>query len=199
MEKLQNLLPKDGTVNYLGKIFSQEQSELYYVKLLEEINWQHDLVKIFGKEIVTKRKVALYGGEGISYQYSGKRKTAENWTDLLLQIKSSIEEISGATYNACLLNLYHNGTEAMSWHADNEKEILERSAIASVSFGAERKFGFRHNSTKEEISLMLENGSLLIMKDEVQQYWKHKLYESSRIVDPRINLTFRTIKNASTQ
>ena len=108
-------------------------------------------------------------------------------------IKSTVEEISGCTFNSCLLNLYHNGSEAMSWHSDNEKEILENSAIASVSFGAERKFGFRHNSTKEEISLMLENGSVLIMKDEVQKFWKHKLYTSTKIKEPRINLTFRTI------
>lgn len=192
---MENLLSKNGTAQYYGKIFSIEQNELYYVKLLNEIKWTHDVVKIFGKEITTKRKVAFYGDEGISYKYSGKTKIAENWTDLLFEIKSSVERISGESFNACLLNLYHNGSEAMSWHADNEKEILEKSAIASVSFGAERKFGFRHNSTKEEIYLILENGSLLIMKDEVQQYWKHRLYTNSKINSPRINLTFRRIVN----
>lgn len=93
------------------------------------------------------------------------------------------------------MNYYHNGSEAMSWHSDNEKEILKHSAIASVSFGAERKFGFKHNFSKEEISLLLENGSLLIMKDETQIYWKHKLYTNAKIIEPRINLTFRTIVN----
>ena len=106
-----------------------------------------------------------------------------------------MEQISGEKFNACLLNYYHNGSEAMSWHSDNEKEILKHSAIASVSFGAERKFGFKHNFSKEEISLMLENGSLLIMKDETQIYWKHKLYTNAKISEPRINLTFRTIVN----
>jgi len=106
-----------------------------------------------------------------------------------------VEQISGEKFNACLLNYYHNGSEAMSWHSDNEKEILKHSAIASVSFGAERKFGFKHNFSKEEISLMLENGSLLIMKDKTQIYWKHKLYTNAKIIEPRINLTFRTIVN----
>lgn len=192
---MNNLLPKDGTVHYYGKIFTEEQSEIYYVKLLNEINWQHDVVKIFGKEIITKRKVAFLGDEGISYKYSGKYKIAENWLKFILEIKSTVEQISGEKFNACLLNYYHNGSEAMSWHSDNEKEILKHSAIASVSFGAERKFGFKHNFTKEEISLMLENGSLLIMKDEIQIYWKHKLYTNAKITEPRINLTFRTIVN----
>lgn len=106
-----------------------------------------------------------------------------------------MEQISGEKFNACLLNYYHNGSEAMSWHSDNEKEILKHSAIASVSFGAERKFGFKHNFSKEEISLKLENGSLLIMKDETQIYWKHKLYTNAKITEARINLTFRTIVN----
>jgi len=192
---MNNLLPKDGTVHYYGKIFTEEQSEIYYVKLLNEVNWQHDVIKMFGKEIVTKRKVAFLGDEGISYKYSGKTKIAENWLKFILEIKSTVEQISGEKFNACLLNYYHNGSEAMSWHSDNEKEILKHSAIASVSFGAERKFGFKHNLSKEEISLMLENGSLLIMKDETQIYWKHKLYTNAKIIEPRINLTFRTIVN----
>lgn len=192
---MKNLLPKDGTVKYFGKIFSEDQSFIYYVKLMNDINWQHDIVKILGKEIITKRKVAWYGDEAFLYKYSGKIKIAENWPDFLISIKSTVEQISGCTFNSCLLNLYHNGSEGMSWHSDNEKEILENSAIASVSFGAERKFGFRHNLTKENFSLMLENGSVLIMKDEVQKYWKHKLYTSIKIKEPRINLTFRTVIN----
>lgn len=192
---LTNYLPINGTVNYFGKIFTEEQRSLYYVKLLEEIHWKHDEVKIFGKEFITKRKVALYADEGITYQYTGKSKSAEKWTDTLLKIKTAVEEITGDTFNACLLNLYHNGSEAMNWHSDNEKEILEHSAIASISFGAERKFGFRHKETYEIISLMLENGSLLMMKGEIQKYWKHKLYTNAKIKEPRINLTFRTIVN----
>ena len=193
--KNTNYLPQNGIVEYHGKIFSEEKSSLYYVKLLEEIHWKHDEVKIFEKEFVTKRKVALYADEGITYQYTGKTKIAENWTDTLLEIKTVVEELTGETFNACLLNLYHNGTEAMNWHSDNEKEMLENSAIASISFGAERKFGFRHKETQEIISLILENGSLLIMKEETQKYWKHKLFINSKIIEPRVNLTFRTIVN----
>ena len=106
---MKNLLSNKGTVNYYGKIFTEEQSEIYYVKLLNEVNWKHDVIKMFGKEIVTKRKVAFLGNEGISYKYSGKNKTAENWLKFILEIKSTVEEISGENFNACLLNYYHNG------------------------------------------------------------------------------------------
>ena len=107
-----------------------------------------------------------------------------------------MEQISGEKFNACLLNYYHNGSEAMSWHSDNEKRNSQTFCnCVCVSFRAERKFGFKHNFSKEEISLMLENGSLLIMKDETQIYWKHKLYTNAKITEPRINLTFRTIVN----
>lgn len=191
--KPQNILPKDGVVEYYGKVFHDFDAQEYYVKLLQEILWKPDVVKIFGKEIVTKRKIALYGDEGITYTYTGKTKNAEKWTDVLLEIKFFIEQISGESYNACLLNLYHNGSEAMSWHADNEKEMLKNSAIASISFGAEKKFGFRHKISQLEVSLMLENGSLLIMKGETQQFWKHKLFTNARIKEARINLTFRTL------
>lgn len=188
-----NYLPYQGTVQYYGKVIPNLRADDYFDKLMQNIAWENDQAIIFGRKIITKRKVAWYGDEAFQYKYSGKTKIAENWLDFLVSIKSTVEEISGCTFNSCLLNLYHNGSEAMSWHSDNEKEILENSAIASVSFGAERKFGFRHNSTKEEISLTLENGSVLIMKDEVQKFWKHKLYTSIKIKEPRINLTFRTI------
>lgn len=189
--KNENLLSKNGFVIYQPNFFSEDFIKKYYVKLFDEINWQSDVVNIFGKEWITKRKVAFYGDKGISYQYSGQKKIAKKWTDLLLEIKAVVEEFSGQDYNACLLNLYHNGLEGMNWHADNEKEILKNSTIASLSFGAQRKFGFRHNESQETISLLLENGSLLLMGEEIQNHWKHKLYTSKKIEEPRINLTFR--------
>ena len=125
----------------------------------------------------------------------GKTKIAEKWLKFILEIKSTVEQISGEKFNACLLNYYHNGSEAMSWHSDNEKRNSQAFCNCVCKFRAERKFGFKHNFSKEEISLMLENGSLLIMKDETQIYWKHKLYTNAKITEPRINLTFRTIVN----
>ena len=189
----QNLLPKDGTVNYYGKIFEQEEADAFYLKLLEEIEWKNDEAVIFGKKILTKRKVAWYGDENFEYTYSNSTKKAIPWTLELLELKAFVEEKTGEEFNSCLLNLYHNGDEGMAYHSDGEKDLKKNGAIASLSFGAERKFSFKHQFTKEKVELLLEHGSLLVMKDQTQSFWLHRLPPTKKIHSPRINLTFRTI------
>lgn len=188
-----NLLPKDGTVLYYGKIMDYSKAEFYYNRLLENIEWRNDEAIIFGKLIITKRKVAWYGEENFKYSYSNVTKEALLWTAELLELKSLTEQITGETYNSCLLNLYHDGNEGMDWHSDGEKDLKKNGAIASLSFGAQRKFAFKHKTTKETVSLLLEQGSLLVMKDETQTHWLHRLPPSKKIIKPRINLTFRSI------
>lgn len=190
-----NLLPLDGTVNYYGQIMPLQQANLYYEALLNTICWKNDEAVIFGKHIVTKRKVAWYGDNEFEYTYSNITKKALKWTKELIEIKTLAEEKSGETYNSCLLNLYHNGDEGMAWHSDGEKDLKKNGAIASLSFGAERKFSFKHKQTKQTVSVILANGSLLVMKDETQTHWLHRLPPTKTIATPRINLTFRTIVN----
>lgn len=188
-----NLLPEGGTVNYFGQIIPTALANQYYEALLNTIVWKNDEAVIFGKHILTKRKVAWYGDVEFEYTYSNTTKKALKWTDELLRLKALVEEKSGETYNSCLLNLYHNGDEGMAWHSDGEKDLKKNGAIASISFGAERKFAFKHKQTKQVVSLVLANGSLLVMKDETQTNWLHRLPPTKLIKTPRINLTFRTI------
>ena len=190
-----NLLPKDGTVNYYGKILDQKQSDRFYQTLLETIEWKNDEAVIFGKKILTKRKVAWYGDENFEYTYSNSTKKAIPWTKELLQLKKMAEEKTGEKFNSCLLNLYHDGSEVMAYHSDGEKDLKKDGAIASLSLGAERKFSFKHKETKEKVELILEHGSLLVMKDETQSFWLHRLPPTKKVFTPRINLTFRTIVN----
>jgi alkylated DNA repair dioxygenase AlkB len=189
----QNLLPYDGIVNYYGAVFSQKTSIELFQSLLTTIHWEHDEVIMFGKKITTKRKVAWYGDEPFAYTYSQVKKTALPWNDSLISIKQKIEALSGETYNSCLLNLYHDGSEGMGWHTDDEKELKKEGAIASISLGVARKFCFQHKSTLEKVDLLLDNGSMLVMKGATQTHWLHRLPPSTRIKEPRINLTFRTI------
>ncbi len=189
-----NLLPYDGTVFYHGTILPREKANYYLDSLYKKIDWKNDEAIIFGQLITTKRKVAWYGDKPFRYTYSRTTKQALPWTPELLELKTVVEEISGDTFNSCLLNLYHDGNEGMAWHSDGEKDLKKNGAIASLSFGAERKFSFKHKSTKETVSQILANGSLLIMKDETQTHWLHRLPPSKRISKPRINLTFRTIE-----
>lgn len=194
-DKNRNLLPKDGIVNYYGKLMTFQEANHYLEVLLNAIEWKNDEAIIFGKKIITKRKVAWYGDLPFSYTYSNTTKSALPWTKELLELKDLIEEKTGETFNSCLLNLYHNGDEGMAWHSDAEKDLKKNGAIGSLSFGAERKFAFKHKKTKETVSMILEHGSLLVMKDETQTNWLHRLPPTKTVSKPRVNLTFRTIEN----
>lgn len=189
-----NLLPFQGTVNYFGKVLGQVSADKYSKYLLNEIEWKNDVAFLFGKRIVTKRKVAWYGDKPYEYKYSNNTKIALKWTNELLELKTLVEKISGESFNSCLLNLYHNGSEGMAWHSDGEQDLKKNGAIASLSFGSERIFAFKHKDSKEKVSLELEHGSLLIMKDETQSHWLHRLPPTKKPHRERINLTFRTIE-----
>ncbi len=193
MKKINNLLPYDGEVNYYGKIMSLQKADAYLDILLNTIQWKNDEAVIFGRHIITKRKVAWYGDADYSYTYSNTTKQALTWTKELLELKNLIEELTGEKYNSCLLNLYHTGDEGMAWHSDDEKSLGKNTSIASLSFGAERKFALKHRTNKEPVSLIPENGSLLVMKGATQSHWLHSLPKSKRIIMPRVNLTFRTM------
>jgi alkylated DNA repair dioxygenase AlkB len=193
IDKTKNWLPQDGTVNYYGKLFNQKEADYYFDTLISTIEWRNDEAIIFGKRIITKRKVAWYGEKSFEYTYSNTTKYALPWTKELLELKNIIEKETGETFNSCLLNLYHNGEEGMAWHSDGETDLKKNGAIGSLSFGAERKFAFKHKQTNEKIQLILEHGSLLIMKDTTQTNWLHRLPPIKKVTTPRVNLTFRTV------
>ncbi len=195
-DRTLNLLPCDGTVNYFGKIFSSEESAFYFETLLHSLDWKNDEAIIMGKHFVTPRKVAWYADKPFTYTYSKITKQALPWTKELLELKDISESLTGLSFNSCLANLYHNGGEGMAWHSDAEKTLGPEPAIASLSFGAERKFSFKHKFDKTLVSLLLENGSLLVMKGQTQANWLHRLPPTTKAKMPRVNLTFRTIWNA---
>lgn len=188
-----SLISVDGEVNYYGPIMKYDLAQMYFDSLLETIEWMNDKAIIFGKLILTKRKVAWYGDKPFDYTYSKTTKSALPWTNELLELKKMVEDKSGETFNSCLLNLYHNGEEGMSWHSDGEKDLKKNGAIASVSLGAERNFSFKHKTTSQTVSVLLEKGSLLIMKGTTQSNWLHRLPPTKKVKSARINLTFRTI------
>ncbi|WP_367915248.1 alpha-ketoglutarate-dependent dioxygenase AlkB [Leadbetterella sp. DM7] len=192
-DKDRNRLPYDGTVNYYGKLLKKEEADFYLERLLETIEWRNDEAVIFGRRIITKRKVAWYGDKPFEYTYSNTTKYALPWTNELLELKSIVEKETGESFNSCLLNLYHTGEEGMAWHSDGEADLKKNGAIGSLSLGAERKFAFKHKQSGEKAELILEHGSLLVMKDTTQTHWLHRLPPTKKITAPRVNLTFRTI------
>jgi alkylated DNA repair dioxygenase AlkB len=188
-----NLLPFDGTADYYGRVLSPAESKHYLHCMLNRIEWRNDEAVIFGRHIITRRKVAWYGDQSYSYAYSGKIREALPWTSELVELKARVERLVGKTFNSCLLNLYHNGDEGMAWHSDDEKTLEPDGAIASLSLGAERKFSFRHRATRETVSIQLETGSLLVMHGVTQTHWMHALPKTKKVMLPRVNLTFRTM------
>ncbi|MBL7665222.1 MAG: alpha-ketoglutarate-dependent dioxygenase AlkB [Bacteriovoracaceae bacterium] len=192
---MKNILPYDGVVKYYGQVWNQLESQKYFELLMRDILWENDQAIIFGRHLTTKRKVAWYGSHPFSYTYSKVTKHAHLWLPFLSELKEEVEGKTGATYNSCLLNLYHNGSEGMAWHSDGEKDLKKHGTIASLSFGAERKFCFKHKIEKEKIDIILEKGSLLTMEGTTQDHWLHRLPPTKKIHEPRINLTFRTIIN----
>jgi alkylated DNA repair dioxygenase AlkB len=191
--KVKNLLPFDGEVDYYGRVMDAAVAAIYLERLLTGIEWRNDEAVIFGRHIVTRRKVAWYGNDPYGYKYSGIVREALPWTADLLALKALTEDLTGVAYNSCLLNLYHNGEEGMAWHSDDEKELAPGGAIASLSFGAERRFLFRHKGTKQVVETALAAGSLLVMRGATQDRWLHSLPKMKRVTRPRVNLTFRTM------
>lgn len=193
----ENHLPYDGAVYYHGNIIEKRSADFYFQQLLATAAWQHDEAVIYGKHIQTKRKVAWYGDSAFHYTYSNVTRTAHPWTPTILQLKNQVEKHSGETFNSCLLNLYHNGNEGMAWHSDDEAMLKKHGTIAGLSLGAERKIVFKHKQSQTKVELFLEHGSLMMMKNETQDYWLHSIPTTQKIHTPRISLTFRNIVKQS--
>ena len=190
-----NLLPKNGVMTYRPDLFGPVEASEYLAALTETIQWEKPSIKLWGKLISVPRLTAWYGDPESTYKYSGIINIPKPWTKELLTIKKKIEAAAGTDFNSVLLNLYRNGADHMSWHADDEKSLGIHPVIASVSFGEVRKFGVKHRYEKdlESLSFELASGSLVLMKGEMQEFWHHRIHPTKKLLGPRINLTFRKV------
>ena len=136
----------------------------------------------------------MYGNDGKSYGYSNIVMHPHPFNSTLTFIKEAIESEIQEHFTTVLLNLYRNEKDSNGWHADNEKELGRDPIIASISLGEERVFQLKHNTNKEiKQSIILQHGSLLVMKNGAQIYYKHQIPKATKLKNPRINLTFRKI------
>lgn len=193
MNKEEKAAPITLTEGFYGK----EESRLLQESLINELSFERELVMIMGEEKSPNRGVDFRSEEGLSYAYSGKRKTGRAWTKTLKKIKDDVERETGERFNACLCNLYPNGDSGMGWHTDAEPDLEEDSVIASLSFGARRDFAVRRIKREEgekALLIPLEEGSLLIMERGMQKDWEHSVPKRRRVLELRINLTFRKMR-----
>ncbi len=185
----------NAEIIYFPAFIPKEEANLIYTELVQKTKWQQDEITIYGKNHLQPRLTALYGNEGKSYSYSNITMQPQYWTLLLQKLKALIENVSDTNFTTVLLNYYRDGKDSNGWHADNEKELGQKPVIASLSFGSERIFQLKHNTDPtQKKSIILEHGSLLLMKGETQHFWKHQIPKTTKPIGPRINLTFRTIK-----
>lgn len=188
---------QDADLVLIENFFSKEESDMLYSQLMKNINWMDTKVTVYGKEHDTPRLTAWYGDPGTDYTYSGLKMNPFPWTNDLLFIKEKTDKEADVNFNSVLLNLYRTGKDSVGWHRDNEKEFGINPVIASVSFGETRPFHLKHKFKKniEKLIIPLTHGSLLIMKGKTQHYWEHQIPKTAKNISPRINLTFRIIKD----
>ena len=193
-EKQEFHLP-DAHLIYIPNSFSITEANLYFNNLYREVDWQEDDITIFGKTYKQPRLTALYGENSKPYSYSSITMYPKPFTSDIIAIKERVENLSKDYFNTVLLNLYRYGSDSNGWHADDEKVLGENPVIASLSLGAERTFHLKHKKIKTlKHKLILHNGSLLLMKGTTQHNWFHQIPKTKKMIEKRINLTFRLIK-----
>jgi alkylated DNA repair dioxygenase AlkB len=185
---------ENGEYLFYPNFFTKSDSDIFLQKLKSEIEWKQESMNMYGKKINFPRLTAWYGDNDKPYSFSGITLSPKVWNEELISIKRKIEPIAKVNFNSVLLNLYRDGNDSISWHTDAEKELGINPVIASVNFGATRKFQLRHIKTKKKIEIELTHGSLLIMRGELQHFWQHQVPKTAQKVNERINLTFRVIK-----
>jgi len=182
-------IPREYTPDFLWNNVADEYLHHFQSKLDRQ---QHE-IRMFGKKMMQPRLISFYADETIKYSYSN---THFHWSwreEHILLLKEQIKKETWYTFNSVLCNLYRNGNDSMWRHADNEKELWPDPIIASLSLWAERIFHLKHRQTQEKEKILLQHGSLLLMKQWTQTQRKHAIMKTKKIVWPRINLTFRNI------
>ena len=184
----------NANIIYIPDFIGFDDSKILFETLKRNTPWQQDDITLFGKTYKQPRLTALNSETNKPYSYSNITMYPEPFTRELLELKEKIEDISKASFNSVLLNLYRDGSDSNGWHADNEKELGTNPVIASLSLGAERVFHFKHRTRpNEKHKINLENGSLLLMAGEMQHHWLHHIPKTKKPIGERINLTFRRL------
>lgn len=186
---------KDADLSYSGRInLGIDPAELLG-ELVSDTPWRQDTVTLWGKTHPQPRLTAWYGDRECAYRYSGIRLEPFVWTSRLSDLRDRAEQIAGVRFNSVLLNYYRDQRDSMGMHCDDEPELGAQPVIASISLGAERALVFKHKHAPElkPATVVLESGSLLLMRGDTQANWKHGIMKTKRKIGPRVNLTFRKI------
>ncbi len=187
---METIISDNGTCIYHCDFYSSKESSLLFKSLRTCLDWRQDPISLYGKEFMIPRLHCWYGE--FDYSYSKIKLPKREFPKPILEIKHKIEKETGLKFNGVLANLYRDGQDSNGWHSDNESELERPVHIASLSLGQERSFHLRkRGETKLRHKVNLEDGSLLIMKHPFQEFWQHQIPKTKRVLEERINLTFR--------
>lgn len=194
MQRLAIPIP-DGDITYYPDFMAAAQARQLFEQLQTTLAWQQDTIQVYGRAVTIPRLNAWYGDPGVNYQYSGLAMVHNAWTPELEVVKAQLESVIGLAFNGMLANLYRDGRDSVSWHADDEPELGSNPVIASLSLGGERRFVLKHKYDKQlkPVEINLQHGSLLVMAGATQHHWHHQLPKTRKPVGPRVNLTFRRV------
>lgn len=193
MKSFEKINLNDGGLIYFPMFFDENDAIYYFNELWNTIDFQQNEIKIFGKTFPTPRLESFHSKENKYYSYSGIKLPSKPFNVTLEKLLENVEQATKSKFNCILINLYRDGSDSNGWHADNEKELGPNPIIASLSFGATRRFDLRNNLTTEKYSINLNSGDLLWMDNRIQNNYKHQIAKTKKVSEPRINLTFRYI------
>ena len=162
-----------------------------YSALRSAIAWHQRSVRVYGKSHPQPRLTCWYGP--CAYTYSGLTWPALEMPADVELLRQLCERATGERFDSVLCNLYRDGSDTVGWHADDEPLFGGDPVVASLSFGAARKFAMKRRDGSERRNFMLEDGDLLAMGRGVQRDWLHSVPRTRRAVGERINMTFRTV------
>jgi alkylated DNA repair dioxygenase AlkB len=181
----------DGELAWMAQLPLPLSNAEVMTRLLAETDWREESVVVYGKRHLQPRLSAWYGDA--AYTYSGLHLQPAPFTPLLNTLRHAVETATGQTFNSVLLNYYRNERDSMGMHSDDEPELGPAPAIASLSFGGTRTFILKHKHNKKTVRIELTDGSLLLMAGETQKHWLHGINKMTKMLQTRINLTFRNI------
>jgi alkylated DNA repair dioxygenase AlkB len=186
-------LPSVPPVQYWPNFLSSAEADQLLSQSLD-LPWEQHEITLFGRLHPVPRLEILVGDSSdYGYRYSGSvNLRAIPWPSFLMPLRDRIQLTTGYYYQVAMGNFYRTGQDSNGYHADDEPELGENPAIASLSLGASRTFRLKPKSEKgRSWAIALHHGDLLLMEPGCQAHWVHALPKTKRVQTHRINWTFR--------
>lgn len=155
--------------------------------------WRAEKVHMFGKTHIAPRRSCALADEGCRYRYNGSQNHPMRFTREIDDLRDWLSDSLNVRFNYALATLYRHGGDYVGWHADDERDLIPRQAVANVSLGGVREFRVKSLDGSLDQRFQTAHGSLLVMRGSILQRTKHTLVRTRKPVLPRVVLSFRQV------